>query len=196
MANLVGLFGPPSYDQLYESPFEWEGYEGWTGPDRGVDACHMATVGYVCFDYIRQVSWRDVGLWVTFSDLMVNEDADPGDDDYWLQVPPNLRGYSYRASGTGATARTVGGITIGSTVADLRRVYGDAVSFALGCGDVPEYSVVDPSSTDGGRLYGFLSLGYGEPGEWEIIESGHVDPASLDPDGTVISIEAGAGSSC
>jgi len=187
MMVLTDLFGPPSDDQLYESPFEWEGYEGWTGPDRGVDACHRATVGDVCFDYICHVSWGDVGLWVTFSDLVVNEDADPGADDYWMQVLPNLRGYHYRAGDTVAWRRTVHGIGIGSTVSDLRQTYGDAITFGLGCGESVEFSVDDPDPADGGRINGQL---VGTDSE-AFSESGYVNP-----DATVLSLSAGAQSSC
>lgn len=186
MAVLVDLFGPPSSDQLYESPFKWEGYEGWTGPDRGVDASHMATVGYACFDYIHHVSWGDVGLWVTFSDLMVNEDADPGGDGCWLQVPPSLRCYDYRAGDTGPYVRTVQGIAVGSTVRELRAL-GDAVTFGLGCGDDVEFSIDDPDSTNGGVIRGSL---LGTDGE-AFAESGY-----LSPEVTVRSFSAGAQSSC
>jgi hypothetical protein len=190
MAVLVDLFGPPSSDQLYESPFKWEGYEGWAETGRGVDACHRATVpifgGYGCFDYIRRVSWGDVGLWVVFSDLMVNEDADPGGDGYWLQVPPSLRGYVYGAGDTGPSARTAQGIAVGSTVKDLRAL-GDEVTFGQGCGDDLEFTINDPDSTSGGSINGYLP---GTDSE-AFRESGYINP-----DATVSSLNAGAQRSC
>jgi hypothetical protein len=148
----------------------------------------MATVGDVCFDHIRYVGWGDVGLWVTFSDLMVNEDADPGegDDGYWLQVPPSLRGYSYRAGDTGPTASTVHGIAVESTVKDLRAL-GDEVTFGSGCGDDLEFSINDPDSAGGGSIYGYLPGTDSEAFQ----ESGYINP-----DATVSSLSAGARTSC
>jgi hypothetical protein len=191
MTILTDLFGPPSSDQLLESPFE--PFEGWTGPDRGVDACH-ATTGFVCFDYIEFVVWGDLGLWVTFSDLTVNPEAVPGDEDYIHEVAPSLQGYIYSGGDSDQLAYTAEGITIGSTVAELRRVYGDAATFGLGCVEVPEFSVKDPSSAEGNWFRG--SLEFDEPYEWKELDSGHVDPESLDPDATVRQVEAGAQSSC
>jgi hypothetical protein len=194
VGTLTELLGPASRDRTVESPFEVP--EGWSRGDRGPDACHVATTGYICFDYIRFMSWDDAGLWVVLSDLAVEHAANPDDDRSWVEVPPSLQGYSYRGGDGHPLAYTTLGITIGSTVADLGRVYGDAVNFGMGCVDVPEYSVVDSSSADGGRFYGSLNLSHDEPGEWDILESGYVDPASLDPDGSVSSIRAGARSSC
>jgi hypothetical protein len=177
MVVLTDLFGPPSSDQLYESPFDV--YDD-TGPDRGPEACNTLT-GYFCFDYIRHVSWGDVGLGVTFSDLMVN------DDGYWRQVPPNLRGYSYGAGDTGPTASTVHGITVGSTVKDLQAL-GDEVTFGYDdCGGVVVFSINYSDSTSDGRINGYL---LGTDSE-AFSESGYVNP-----DATVLSLSAGAQSSC
>jgi hypothetical protein len=186
MSILTELFGPPSYDQLVESPFEL--LDGWTGPDRGVAACHMATVpifgGYGCFDYIRVTSWSDVGLRVVFSDLMVTPS---GDDAAYVEVPPSLRGYVYWAGDTGPSARTVQGIGVGSTVSEFMAL-GDQVTFSgPGCGDNVEFSIDDPDSGDGGWISGIL---VGTDGE-AFFESGY-----LNPDATIWWLNAGAQRSC
>jgi hypothetical protein len=186
MAILIDMFGPPSYDRFEESPFE---SEGWTGPDRGPVACHIATVpifgGYGCFDYIRVTSWSDVGLTVVFSDLMVNPWAKTIDDDY-VEVPPGLAGYVYGAGDTVPSARTAQGIAVGSTVKDLRAL-GDEVTFGFGCGDDVEFSIDDPDSANGGVIHGSL---FGTDGE-AFMESEYVNPEA-----TIRWFIAGASRSC
>jgi hypothetical protein len=129
-----------------------------------------------------------MSAWVVFSDLMmVNEDADPGDDGYWLQVPPSLRGYSYRAGDTGPIASTVHGITVGSTVKDLRAL-GDIVTLGYdACGDIVGFTIADSGGTNEGQIWG--NLEGTDPEAFE--ESGH-----LNPEATVQSLRAGAQSSC
>lgn len=61
VAILTDLLGPASYDQLYEAPFDVP-VEGWHRGDSGPDACHYATTGYICFDYIRFMAWEAAGL--------------------------------------------------------------------------------------------------------------------------------------
>jgi hypothetical protein len=182
IAVLTDLFGDPSGDSIQESPF---GYEDET-PSK-IASCNTAT-GYACFDYLRFVSWGDMGLLLVFADLMVNEAADHGADDYYLQVPPNLQGYSYGGGDTGLTLTTAEVITTGSTVADLQDAYGDAVEFhSHTCGEVPEYTVTDPNSANGGMFGGLLG-----GTDWETFE----ESGYLNPDATVESIRAGAKSSC
>jgi hypothetical protein len=190
MAILIDLFGPPSYDQLLESPFELP--DGSTGPDRGVSACHFATVpifgGHICFDYIRATSWSDVGLSVVFSDLMVTPGGSYfGDADFYVEVPPSLRGYVYRAGDMGPSARTVEGISVGSTVEDLMAL-GDQVTFSgPGCGDNVGFTIHDPDSADGRWISGIL---VGTDG-YAFLDTGY-----LNPDATVWWLSAGAQRSC
>jgi hypothetical protein len=177
---LTDRLGPPSYDRVEESPFDTP-----LG-DNGPDACHYLT-GFVCFNYIRFVSWEDSGLWVTFTDLEVNETADPGSDDYWLQVPPSLRGYDYWAGDAGSSAQTPQGITIGSTVTDLQAL-GEAVRFhSDACGEIVGFSIADPESVNDGFIRGSL-----DGADWEaFLESGYLNPAA-----TVWHLDTGAQSSC
>lgn len=191
MTILTDLFGPPSYDRLLESPFD--AFADTGGPYRGPNACNTLT-GHVCFDYIRFVSWGDVGLGVVFADSTF-EAAASSDDVTLVKAPPGFRGYTYSGGDGDQLAHTAEGITIGSTVADLRRVYSDAVTFGLDvCGEVPEFSVKDPSSAESGWFRG--SLEFDEHCEWKMLDSGHVDPESLDPDATVRLVAAGVQSSC
>ena len=192
VAVLTNLLGRPSYDEVFESPFAVP-FEGWSGPDRGPQACH-ATTANACFDYIRFISWNDAGLWVTFSDLTVNRDAEPGDDAYLVQVRPSLQGYSYWGGDGDPLAYTADGITVGSTVSELLEVYDDAVTFTLGCVEIPEYSVLEPNTADGSSLRG--ALDFDGPHAWSTLDSGHIDPTSLDPTATVRSIAAGTRSDC
>jgi hypothetical protein len=152
VAILTGLLGPASYDQVEESPFEvpWEG--GWSRGDSGPDACHAVTTGYICFDYIRFMAWETAGLWVIFSDLMVNEEANLGGDGGWVKVPPSLQGYSYRGGDVGPVAYAAHGITIGSTVTELQAL-GDLVTFHFNaCGDSVDFAIADPDGTNEGDL--------------------------------------------
>jgi tetratricopeptide (TPR) repeat protein len=169
LATLSDLFGPPVDFVDAESPFE-----GGEFGDRGPFAC-TEHWGYVCFDYVRTV-WWDVGVQLVFADFTVNESADPVDDDYYLQVPPNVRGYSYFGL-LGSDWATAEGLTIGSTVADIHNLYGDAVRFGMSCGEVTtHFFLVDHDI--GGVLLG------DDP---EILaEFGYVDP-----DATVAIIYAG-----
>lgn len=192
MATLADLFGPPSYDRLVESPFQLP--DGWTGPDSGVAACHVATVpifgGHICFDYIRVASWSDIGLRVIFSDLMV---PPAGSDVDYVEVPPSLRGYGYRAGDFGPSAQTVQGVAVGTTVRELVAL-GDQVAFlGPGCGDNVEFFIDVPNPADGGRVYGVLDY---ESHASDTLESGYLDPASLDLDATVRWLAAGAQRSC
>jgi hypothetical protein len=189
MTILTDLFGPPSYDQLLESPFDT--FEGSTGPDRGVAACHFATVpifgGHICFDYIRVTSWSDVGLSVVFSDLMVTPRGSNADDADYVEVPPSLRGYTYSAGDTGRFARTVQGIGVGSTVRELMAL-GDQVTFSgPGCGDNVGFTIHDPDLGDGSWISGIL---VGTDG-YAFLDTGY-----LNPDATVWWLNAGAQRSC
>lgn len=193
LTTLTELFGSPSYDTLIESPFELD--EGQTG--RGVTACHIATVpifgGHICFDYIRVTSWSDAGLSVVFSDLMVMAGSEGTD---YVEVPPSLRGYGYRASVAGPLAQTIDGISVGSTVRELMAL-GEQVTFVgPGCGDNPEFFIGDRDGEDGDRIYGVLDYDRDQPYEMEMLDSGYLNPVSLDPDTTVVWLGAGAQRSC
>ena len=189
MATLADLCGRPSYDMLVESPFPLP--DDWTGPDSGVNACHVATVpifgGHICFDYIRVVSWDDIGLGVVFSDLMVTAGGNNADYSAYVKVPPGLRGYTYRAGDEGPSARTVQGIAVGSTARELMAL-GDQVTFSgPGCGDNVEFTIHDPGSVNGGQIHGIL---IGTDG-YAFAESGY-----LNPDATIWWLDAGAQRSC
>lgn len=128
LAILIDHLGAPDDDSLYESPFDLP--PDWEGDDRGTAACHEGThTGLVCFDYLRTVDWDAVGLYVLFSDITVNPEAQPSDDfdDFWMEVEPSFQGYGYRG-GEGSLLATADGITIGSTAADLMTL-GDRVTF-------------------------------------------------------------------
>lgn len=98
----------------------------------------------MCFDYLRTVGWDDVGLYVLFSDITVNPEAQSSDDsdDFWIEVEPGLRGYGY-AGGESPLLLTADGITIGSTTADLLAL-GDRVKFWWNeCGGGLEFRIRD-----------------------------------------------------
>jgi len=171
--------GEPSGSFIQEWPFSWpfgEGNEGRTG----VENCNTGT-GWVCFDYVRTVWWENPGISLVFADVMVNPTAATVDEDYYLQVPANLRGYSYTGGSTDMTLATELGLTVGSTVSELVRIYGDKVTFGLGCGEGVEFFVSDLG------LHGNL-LG-GDPEDFT--ESGKVNPEA-----TVASIGVAAAGSC
>lgn len=186
VAILTDLLGPASHDHVEESPFEVP-IEGWHRGDSGPDACHYATTGYICFDYIRFMAWEAAGLSVSFSDLAIDRRASPDDDQPWVQVPPGLQSYSYRAGDTEPLWHTTHGITIGSTVTELQAL-GDLVTFHFNaCGDSVDFAIADPDGTNEGQIWGYL-----DGTDWEaFIESGLVDPEA-----TVQSFQAGAQSSC
>jgi hypothetical protein len=153
MATLTDFLGAPSRDEIFESPFDLP--DDWQGDTRGPDACHAATVGNVCFDYVRLVGWDDVGLFLLFSDIDVNPGAVPDDDDYWIQVPPSLRGYGYSGGVEGAPFYTADGVTVDATAADLMSL-GDRVSFNwTACGDYVEFTISDEGEL-GGLIRGTL----------------------------------------
>ena len=152
MTILTEHFGAPTNDQLYESPFAVPA--GWD--DRGPRACHVATTGNVCFDYIRFVWWDSVGLGVLFSDIEANPEVAPDDDGYWVQVPPSFQGYRYRGHDESAPLYTMHGITVGSTAEDLLSL-GPVVSFNwTPCGGQVEFSISDQGASGGGFIYGLL----------------------------------------
>lgn len=186
VATLIDLVGTPSHDQLYESPFDLP--RGWQGDDRGPDACFMGTgSGYACFDYLRFVDWEDVGLWLVFSDLEANPEANPTDHDYFVQVAPSLQSYDYTGSDEWPPLYTVDGITVGSTTADLVAL-GDRVEFAwTECGGIVDFSIADQDGTGDGYTWGAL-----DDGDMEAFEA-----TGLPRDGaTVQYVHAGAGGSC
>lgn len=152
LSLLIERFGTPSTDDLYESPFDvpadWD--------SRGPDACHWATTGYVCFDYIRTVWWEDSGLWVLFSDISFDSELETDDPDYFIQVPPSFQGYSYKGSEEGSPLYTADGITVGSKAEDLLSL-GPLVSFSWNpCGDNVDFSIRDREGDDEDRLLGNL----------------------------------------
>jgi hypothetical protein len=183
MAMITASFGTPTYDMLYESPFDVP--PGWHGDDRGPDACFVGTgTGYACYDYLRLVDWEEVGLWLVFADLDIDPEAIPGDDDYFVQVPPSLQGYDYGGGDTMAPLSTADGITIGSTSADLLAL-GDRVEFAwTECGGIVDFSITD---TSGGFIWGTL-----DDADFEAFEAN----GSPQEGATVQYLHAGAGGSC
>jgi hypothetical protein len=185
VAILTELLGPSSSDHVEESPFEIA--EGWNRGERGPDACHAVTTGDICFDYIRYMFWDDVGLGVMFSDLAVNHEAHPDEEQPWVQVSPSLQRYGYHGGEVDPLAYTTHGLTIGSTVTDLQAL-GNLVTFHFNaCSDSVDFAIADPDGTNGGRIWGYL---HGT--DWEaFIESGFIDPEA-----TVRSFHAGAQSSC
>ncbi len=151
---LTERLGPPTEDELYESPFEVP--SGWQGDERGPDACHAGSPGYICFDYVRTVWWEEPRLWVLFSDLEVDSEAVPGDDDYWVQVPASFQGYGYSGGGS---LYTVDGITVGSTTAELLSL-GPLVSFEWNpCGDFVDFTITEGGESKEGLVRGSLDDG-------------------------------------
>lgn len=185
MVVLVDRLGAASNDDVYESPFA--NLAGWNGDDRGPAACHVATGGYGCFDYLRLVWWEDAYFGVVFSDLEVDTNAVPGDKDYPVQVPPSFHGYHYGGGDESPLLYTGDGITVGSPIADLLRL-GDRVSFSWNpCGSVVEFAI------DGG------------PEATEPFIHGSLDDHDVvtfeatgqpNPNATVQSLRAGMVSSC
>lgn len=182
LALLTERLGPPTEDESYESPFEVP--TGWQGDERGPDACHAGSPGYVCFDYVRTVWWEEPILWVLFSDLEVDSEAVPGDDDYWAQVPASFQGYSYSG---GEPLYTVDGITVGSTTAELLSL-GPLVSFEWNpCGDSVDFTITEEGETKEGLVRGSL-----DDGDFEAFD----ETGFPKRDARVRSIGAGLGGSC
>jgi hypothetical protein len=178
IATLTARLGPPSADWSQEAPFEEEALH-----EDDMRPCFFATGGYACFDFLGTVQWEDVGLWLVFADVMVRDGADRGDDDYYVRVEPNLRGYSYRAGDTSVSLSTVEGLTTGSSVADLLDLYGDAVRFSLDCGEADiTYFVADPEARGDRGFAGWLQ---GEDPQ------AFVETDQVNSDATVTSIAAG-----
>lgn len=143
---LNSYLGTPTDDVIATSPFGPDGELG-----RGPQGCNTAT-GYACFDYLRFVTWDHVGLSVVLGDWTVAPNAD-GDEELAI-APPNLRAYTYWGGEAGPTLFTAEGITIGSSVRDLRAAYDGAISFGndLYCGGTTaasQFSIeADPSEPD------------------------------------------------
>lgn len=170
LATLTAILGPPSGDNVQESPF------GVAEGDSGPAACNTVT-GHFCYDYIRWVLW-DNGLGITIADVT---------GDGWTEGAPSLRGYSYAARTDDPMLATAQGITVGSTVTQLEAL-GDSVRFELdSCGYVVRFFIADPESTSSQLVRGELLGTESEAFE----ESGH-----LNPEAEVSSISAGAQSSC
>lgn len=185
MATLIDLFGPPSYDSIYESPFDVP--RDWIGSTRGPGACFIGTgTGYSCFDYIRFAGWQNKGLWLVFSDLDVNPNASPGDADYLVQIPASLRGYDYSAGDKGPLLYTADGITVGSATADLVDL-GDRVQFAwTECGGMVVFSIEDD-----GKGGGFIT------GSFDDFDPEAFEATGLPAAGALVRyLHAGDGGSC
>jgi hypothetical protein len=171
---LTSHLGPPTDDVVETSPFGLNGELG-----KGPPGCNTAT-GYACFDYIRFITWERAGLSVVLGDWT---DAVTADGNWELAAaPPNLRAYTYWGGSAGPTLSTAAGITIGSSVEDLRRAYDDAIAFGndIFCG----------GTTAAGQFS--LAAGTGEPG-W--LRGGLTESPSS-PESVVTFIEAGDASSC
>jgi hypothetical protein len=178
IATLTKLFGPPSSDWVTQSPF------GVAEGDSGPAACNTLT-GYPCFDYIRFLIWDDVGMSVVIGDWVVTRTGDDYYDRERAQAAPNLRGYSYWGGDSGPVLFTAEGITIGSTVEDLAAAFGEDLGFD--CGEILEFSVtIDAEGRKGVR--GHLSGVY--------LDASLVTIEAIDRDTEVLSIGAGAASSC
>jgi hypothetical protein len=184
MAVLTEHLGVPTYDQTYESPFQVP--VDWAYGDRGIYACHGATHGNICFDYIRFVGWGDLGLSVLFSDIEANPESTPDDDGYWTQVPPSFRGWGYGGN-PGAPLHTAHGITVGSTTQDLLSL-GPIVTFNWdGCGWQAGFAIAGAGRADEGRIYGLLSYE-----DFEAFEETGIPRE----DARVLSLNAGQSGSC
>jgi hypothetical protein len=182
MAVLTEHLGVPTYDQVHESPFEVP--YGWD--NRGPQACHGATHGHICFDYIRFVGWGDVGLSVLFSDIEANPESTPDDDGYWTQVPPSFQGWGYGGN-PGAPLHTAHGITVGSTTQDLL-LLGPIVTFNWdGCGWQAGFAIAGEGRSDEGRIYGLLDYE-----DFEAFEETGIPRE----DARVLSLNAGQSGSC
>lgn len=189
---LSDRFGAPSHDWFYESPFDVP--PGWEGEERGPDACHEGThTGLVCFDYLRTVGWDDVGLYVLFTDLVVNPEAGSDNvEDHWIQVAPSLQGYGYAGGGT-PILYTADGITVGSPAVDLLSL-GDRIMFWWNeCGEGLEFRILDTGeSTE--------QFTWTDPMMWGSLDDGdfnHFDETSLPREGAVVrSLGVGQRSSC
>jgi hypothetical protein len=186
LATLTGLFGTPTQDDLYESPFDVPA--GWQGDDRGPDACFVGTgTGYTCFDYLRFVDWDEIGLFLVFSDLGTNPDVDPSDNDYFVQIPPSFQGYDYSWGEGGPLLYTADGITTGSTVTELLGL-GDRIEFAwTECGELVDFVIADPGTADGGYIWGTL-----DDYDYEGFQTSGLPRDNA----TVQYLHAGAGGSC
>ncbi len=186
---LTRLLGEPSRDSIVREPIIDHLY----APNK-IAACNTAT-GYACFDYIRHLSWDEVGLRLTLADLNINESATAGGGDYYLQTSPNLRAYSYGGGEGVLQLATPEGITVGSTLAELRKAYGDRVTTGWDeCANKAFYQVHEaptessshPASTEQGLIWGFFSG-----------ELAPVDPDDpISPAARIGSVNAGARSSC
>jgi hypothetical protein len=170
IAVMTERLGPPDNDSVSESPFDG---------DSGYNACQSAT-GYPCHDYLRWITWTNIGIRLQFSDVI-------GDGRGGEKGAPNLRGYQYRTGEDGLPLQTEQGITPGWTVAQLQDL-GDFVAFgADACVVNVMFSVTDPDSTDEGAVWGSIT---GTDAQ------SFFDTGAIDPDALVESIGAGPWSSC
>jgi hypothetical protein len=184
MAVLVEHFGAPNHDELHESPFAIP--LGWHGADRGPDACHVATHGNICFDYLRFAWWENQRFWVLFSDIEANPEAAPDDDGYWVQVPPSFQGYGYGGNES-APLYTAHGITVGSTAEDLLSL-GPIVSFNwTPCGGQVEFTISDPGQAVEGSIRGLL-----DDQDFETFE----ETGMPNERARILTLDAGQSSSC
>jgi hypothetical protein len=185
MTVLTEHFGAPTNDEVHESPFEVPA--DWGRGDRGPDACHVATTGNVCFDYIRFVWWENVRLGVLFSDIEANPEVAPANGGHWVQVPPSFQGYGYRGHDEIAPLYTVHGITVGSTAEDLLSL-GSVVSFNwTPCGGQVEFAISDPGGSYPGFVHGLL-----DDHDFEAFEESGLPNENA----KVLSLNAGQSSSC
>lgn len=105
---LTALFGPVSSD--------WE-----VPPVPTSQECFKAT-GYSCDDYFRVVAWDQVGLSALFSDQVYLRTSN--DPPFVPDGFPHFAGWLVEG-GTGARLTTPERISVGSSVQELREVYGE-----------------------------------------------------------------------
>ncbi len=117
---LTILLGLPSSDRA-ESPWSTSG------------ECFAAT-GYPCDDYFRVLTWDEPGLSVLFSDDVYLRTAD--DVPFVPDGKPHFAGWLVEGA-TGFRLTTPDGVGVGSSVQELREVYGEeALGFST-CRVVP-----------------------------------------------------------
>jgi len=139
---LTLTFGQPTSDVVNDGPFSDE-LRCW--------AAH----GIACYSYLRVVEWEEFGLSVIVSDWVLSSNDEPE----IVQAPPNLRGFEYTGGRSPETLQTAHGITIGSTLDDLRAAYGDDLNLSEDpCAFDTEYGFTLRSGpTMLGGLWGQLS---------------------------------------
>ncbi len=104
VGTIIELLGPPESDWIAVPPWSQGG------------SCFSASGGFGCEDYFRSVSWGRGAVQLVFSDLhgFGDRPAFVG----WSLGPGDIR------------LRTDEGLGVGSSVADVERVYGDEVQWS------------------------------------------------------------------